>query len=147
MFAHFITDAKLSVEKYLYNTVIMGPLTLHSFSFHSSDNKNTKHQLFAINISNRLILITFFAFVAFTFPICGIVALETLDQQQSSDDSQQATPCEAKTLDDVPPDPVSILNMWNKLCRCHVKIARRKHNIIGLERKLNFAVETMFFAN
>lgn len=74
----------------------------HDFSFHSSDI-TTRHQ----TISNRLIFITFFA-VAFTLPIYGVSAAAVVEQteQQDTDLQSSSTPCETKTLDDVPPDPV-----------------------------------------
>lgn len=76
----------------------------HNFSFHSSDI-TTRHQ----TISNRLIFITFFA-VAFTLQVYGVAAV--VDQTEQQDVELQASStasCETKTLDDVPPDPVSYL--------------------------------------
>jgi hypothetical protein len=74
----------------------------HDFSFQSSDI-TTRHQ----TISNRLILITFFA-VALTLPIYGVTAAAVVDQiePQDADFQSSSTSCETKTLDDVPPDPV-----------------------------------------
>lgn len=73
---------------------LLNPL---GFSFHSSDITTRHH------ISNRLIFITFFA-VAFTLQIYGVAA--AVDQSEPQDAELQSS-CETKTLDDVPPDPVS----------------------------------------
>lgn len=81
----------------------------HDFSFHSSDIA-TRHQV----LSNRLIFITFFA-VAFTLPFYGVVTA-TVDQTEQQDAEflpSSSTTCETKTLDDVPPDPVSCFLLFS----------------------------------
>lgn len=75
--------------------VLLKPL---SFSFHSSDII-ARHQ-----ISNRLIFITLFA-VAFAHQLYVVSAAVDQNEQQ---DAELQSSCEAKTLEDVPPDPVSI---------------------------------------
>lgn len=54
------------------------------------------------HISHRLILIALFA-VAFSLQICNTIA--AIEQTEQDTDFQLS--CETKTLDDVPPDPVS----------------------------------------
>lgn len=72
---------------------------LKDFSFHSSDI-SARHPALA----HRLIFITFFA-VAFTLPIFEAVA--ATDQTEHDADASLSSPCETKTLDEVPQDPVS----------------------------------------
>lgn len=80
----------------------------HYFPFNSS-TINHRRQLYTINIFNQLILIAFIV-VAFTFH--QTIAFEELPQASEQQDTEsqqqiQAT-CETKTLDEVPPDPVSL---------------------------------------
>ena len=83
----------------------------HYFSFHPLDI-SVRHQLLTINISNRLILITFLAVAL--FPIYGVLTVEPLLQTQQqeliNDAENQLATCETKAFDEVPPEPVSELN-------------------------------------
>ncbi|KAL7043975.1 hypothetical protein ACKWTF_001723 [Chironomus riparius] len=78
----------------------------HYFSFHPLDI-SARHQLLTINISNRLILITFLAVAL--FPIYGVLTVEPLLQTQQqeliNDAENQLGTCETKAFDEVPPEP------------------------------------------
>jgi len=93
----------------------------HYFSFHPLDI-SARHQLLTINISNRLILITFLAVAL--FPIYGVLTVEPLLQTQQqeliNDAENQLATCETKAFDEVPPEPVSELN-FNFFYICDVK--------------------------
>lgn len=80
-------------------------LKLQRFSLQSSDF-NTRQHTTCRHISNRLILIALFASTLIT-QIC--VAAATVDQADQAQESDSQFTCEPKTLDDVPPDPVSSL--------------------------------------
>lgn len=70
----------------------------HDFSFHSSEI-TTRH--------NRLIFIIFFV-VVFTLPTYGAASAASVGQPEQQDfELPSSLLCETKTLDDVPPDPVS----------------------------------------
>lgn len=76
-------------------------LLFKSFDFHL-------HSLNG-NASNRLFFLTFFA-VAFALPIFGVFPAAAADQTEQQDAELNLSvlaACESKTLDDVPPDPVS----------------------------------------
>lgn len=105
----------------------------HDFhSFHSSDIIN-RHQI----ISNRLFLIALFAVALTTLPIYEATAavVELSDQQDASD---VHSTCESKTLDDVPPNPVS----WKKLLRYIIEIDTSEER-----KQLNSEINSIFISN
>lgn len=80
-----------------------------NFSFHSSA-ATTRHR----TISNRLIFITLLA-VALALQVYGADAVVDPSEQQDAESQSSAASCETKTLDDVPPDPVSLATSLSPL--------------------------------
>lgn len=98
----------------------------HYFPFNSS-TINHRRQLYTINIFNQLILIAFIV-VAFTFH--QTIAFEELPQASEQQDTElqqqiQST-CETKTLDEVPPDPVSLSSNFTDIIT--IKYSQQQFN-------------------
>lgn len=101
-FLSFVADVKDGTYRD-NKTAVMGLLLRpHDFSFHSSA-ATTRHR----TISNRLIFITLFA-VALALQVYGAGAVVDQSEQQDAELQSSTALCETKTLDDVPPDPVSL---------------------------------------